>query len=294
MTELTPSPRFPGKTRDIYIIPISGENWKYEALYPPDFKQFCYEPHYYKTLRINYFQPLAQGTLGGFKECLFALLEGGLVRQKRNLFNRLILGFGLIAFGFFDFVTPDPIMLLDEFLIIAGGCFCLKNGFDIKKVYPAHRQNMGKLKKAIAGIPSRESPLCSEIYKAISSRNRDYREFMESIKETAPDSFPDHEADLYSAYLDPERLINSLHFEPEQIKNVMNGIGTLLPLDELERLHRQMESLRGKKLHKRVNRIRAIREQITAALGFTTDAISVYGAFYKSAADYFKSTIENL
>ncbi|MBN2441273.1 MAG: hypothetical protein JXJ04_08000 [Spirochaetales bacterium] len=281
----------------IYMIPLSSSQKHFAVIYPDCPVPALLESIARGTIELRRFMGCPDEAVHKVKQALGELIRREIKTFAAKQSSKYFLGILLIGFGIIDFFLPDPVIFLDEILIIAGGGWILSSGIKLKKIHNKLKSEEEACIKRISQITVNEDPLCSGIFASIQAK--DELLIKELREDFSIDSLKDRievETRWFVDYIKIEELIQNKQVRKTDVKNIMNGIGCILPLKKIvileEKIHKRM--VKGKSTHKLSGILKKMKKQIMENSGFSDDAITVYSEFYKSAAAYFAAKGETL
>lgn len=294
-SEKLPGPA--GDNKAIYIIPLSSSRQHYAVIYPAVPTAQLLDCIFLERVELRRFRGCPDDAIDKVKQALGDLIQTELKQSSTKQFSMWIVGIAFIGFGVFDLFLPDPFILLDEFLILAGGGWMLASGLRLKKIHTALKDKQDIIVKKISNLPVSEDNLCSGIFASIQAK--DEQAIKESKEDFSIDSIKDRieaEARWYVDYINIEELIKSKQVLASDIKNIMNGIDCIIPLKKIVHLEEKIlkKMLKNENTVNLYQKLKKIKNQVIKSCGFSEDALTVYSEFYKSAYAYFAARGERL
>lgn len=281
----------------IYIIPLSSSHKQYAVIYPviPAGKLLEYID--LERVELRRFRGCPDDAVDKVKQALVDLIQKELKQSSTNQVSMLIVGIALIGVGVFDLFLLDPFHLLDEFLILAGGGWMLASGLKLKKIHSALKGKHNSIIEKIARLPVSEDNLCSGIFASIQAKDEQMiKEFKEDFSIDSMKDRIEVEARWYVDYINIEEFIKNKQVLSSDVRNIMKGIGCIVPLKAImrleEKIHKKM--IKGGNTIKLSQKLKKLKLQVKQNCGFSEDALTVYSEFYKSTLAYFTSIGEKM
>jgi hypothetical protein len=257
-----------------YILPASSSAKEFQIIYPVKTKEYQLEAWHNKKLVIKQFKGCNNTVIKSVKQSLANIIKDNMEKIKSSMQTMLFLGILFVLFGIFDLILPDPLILIDELLIITGGALLTVSGYIKKKNLSALDKKQEEVIKQIENLHIIEDPICTKIYHSIK-------------KKTGPQ---DMDSDWYIHQGDIREINNTTPIALPDLKNILAGIGSMIPVAKLTRLENRINYLRskGSKAHPAIKRLHKIKNALNHKYGISQDAITIYQIFYHSAQIYIK------
>jgi hypothetical protein len=294
-SEKFPAP--PGEKKIIYIIPLSSSQKQYAVIYPAIHPGSLLKSLEEKKLELRKFLGCPEETVNNVKKAIQDMIHTDLKESSSKQSTLFFSGILLIVFGIINFVLPDPLILLDEVLMLLGGIWVLGGGIKLRKTYKALKINQENLELKIKAIPVTEDPITSGIFASIQAK--DEHIVKQIKKDFSIDTIKDRievETEWYVDYINIEELIQNNQAKKEEVKTFMKGINCIIPLKKVVCLEKKINKkmLKGEKTLSLTRALNSLQRKISKKSGFSIDAIIVYSEFYKSALSWFQSRGEDL
>ena len=283
--------------RIIYIIPLSSSHKNFAVIYPAIPAGSLLRSLLDDKVELHRFKGCPDIAIEKVKQALGDLIHKELKEASAKQSTMWVMGIVLIGLGVINFIFPDPIILLDEILIIAGGGWMLASGIKLKKIHTTLKNRKNDIEKKINDLPVFEDPLCSGIFASIQAKDElIIKEFKEDFSIESLKDRIEVEARWYVDYINIEELISGKHIQKADVRNIMNGIDCIVPLKKIVYLEKNINKkmIKNKNTLKLSQKLKNIKKQIIQKCGFSDDALTVYSEFYKSALDYFATQGEKL
>ncbi|MBN2532786.1 MAG: hypothetical protein JXB88_07845 [Spirochaetales bacterium] len=286
-----------GDNKIIYIIPLSSSHKQYAVIYPAIPAGQLLDDIFQERVGLHRFRGCPDNAVGKVKQALIDMIHSELKQSSAKQSSMWIIGIALIGFGVFDLFLPDPLILVDELLILAGGGWILASGLKLKKIHTVLKDKHDSIVKKITGLPVIEDNLCSGIFASIQAKDeRLMKEFKENFSIESVKDRIEVETRWYVDYINIEELINTGQVLPFDVRNIMNGLDCIIPLKKIvyleEKIHNKM--VKGENTARLSRKLKIIKNRANRDYGFSEDALTVYSEFYKSASAYFFSKGEKL
>lgn len=257
-----------------YILPISSSGKEFQLIYPAKTRQHQLDAWHNKKIMIKQFKGCNSTVIKSVKQSLMDIIKGNMEKIKSSIQTMLFLGILFVLFGIFDLLLPDPLILIDELLIITGGAMLTVGSYVKKKNLATLVAKQDQVIKQIENLHIIEDPICTKIFYSIKQK-------------TGPQ---DMENDWYIHQGDIREIHNTTPIALPDLKNILVGISSMIPVAKLTRLENRVNRLRpkGSKAHPAIKRLHKIKSALSHKYRISQDAITIYQIFYHSAQIYIK------
>jgi len=153
-----------------YLLPVSDADKDYQIIYPAKTKQYQLESWHNKKIIIKQFKGCNTGVVKSVKKSLTDILKNNLEKAINTIRTMFFMGMLFILFGFINLILPDPLILIDELLIITGGTLLTISGLVKKKNMSALVLKEKEVTKQINDLHIIDNPICTKIFNSIKKK----------------------------------------------------------------------------------------------------------------------------
>jgi hypothetical protein len=258
----------------IYIVPLSQDPSRFQVLIPNNLSKRLLDLLIQDKLVIRQFRDCSDQAAANVKAQLGSSCSRGLSRYSNRMNQFIVVGSALLVLGIINVVAQDPLILIDEILMIGGG-----TGIGLAG-YLSRRRNLpllrGKTEKAVqrlASLAAAVDPLLTCIHQAICTLS-------------APESGTAQDETMDPVELESKWLVENLNLDSlfetgavssADLESLLDALTSAFPLSRFLSVERKLRQDPGN------SRIRRQRNKLAGDYGLSAEAFTVYAEFYRLA-----------
>lgn len=258
----------------IYIVPLSRDASNYQALVPTRLSKNLPDLLIQDKVELYRFKDCTPEAVADIKAQLGRGWVRGPVRYSDRVNRAFKAGIILVVLGIVNFIVPDPLPWVDEFLMIGVGVGLVIAGY-LKRLRVLLREKNERAAGRLDSLECAEEILLTRIHEAIKARGANGGD--PSTQKWA-DPF-ELESRWLVEYLDLQQLIDSKTITIAHLESLLEVLSTAFPLSKFLSLERKLRK------NPKNRRARAARYKMAERYGLSADAFTVYAEFYRLARE---------